>query len=156
VITAEEAYDAVSWDVVFLLAGMLPLGVALERSGGAAYLADLLVGAATVLPPVVVLGCCYLLTAVVTNLISNTATVVVVLPVAVDVAQRLGAEPFSFVLAVTFAASTSFLTPIGYQTNLMVYDPGGYELRDYLRVGAPLQVRLAVVTTISISVFWGV
>ncbi|WP_277556151.1 SLC13 family permease [Halobaculum limi] len=155
VLTPKEAYDSVSWDVIFLLAGMVPLGIALERSGGAAYLADLFVGAAILLPPVVVLGACYLLTAVITNVISNTATVVVVLPVAVDVALRLQANAFAFVLAVTFAASTSFLTPIGYQTNLMVYGPGGYEFGDFFRVGVPLQLLLAVVTTAGIWAFWG-
>jgi len=156
VLEPQEAYDAVSWDVIFLLAGMIPLGIALENSGGAAFLAALVVGVAGAVPPLVVVGLFYLVTAVVTNVISNNATVVLLLPVAVDVASRLGANPFAFVLAVTFAASTSFLTPIGYQTNLMVYGPGGYEFTDYFRVGAPLQLILAVVTTVGIWAFWGV
>jgi di/tricarboxylate transporter len=156
VLEPTEAYDAVSWNVIFLLAGMIPLGVALERSGGAALLAALVVEVAGLLPPVAVVLLLYLTTAVVTNLISNNAAVVLMLPIAVDVATQLGASAFAFVLAVTFAASTSFLTPIGYQTNLMVYGPGGYEFTDYLRVGAPLQLLLALVTTAGIWLFWGV
>jgi di/tricarboxylate transporter len=155
VLEPEEAYDAVSWDVVFLLAGMIPLGIALENSGGATFVADLVVLVAGALPPLAVVGLFYLVTAVVTNLVSNNATVVLMIPVAVDVAAQLGATPFAFVLAVTFAASTSFLTPVGYQTNLMVYGPGGYEFTDFLRVGAPLQLLMAVVTTLGIWAFWG-
>ena len=156
VLEPDEAYDAVSWDVIFLLAGMIPLGIALERSGGAAVIADLIVAAAGAMPPVGVVALFYLVTAVVTNLVSNNATVVLLLPVAVDVATQLGATVFSFVLAVTFAASTSFLSPAGYQTNLMVYRPGGYRVVDYLRLGAPLQLLLAVTVTLGIWAFWGV
>jgi di/tricarboxylate transporter len=156
VLDPEEAYDAVAWDVIFLLAGMIPLGIALENSGGATFLADLVVLGAGALPAVAVVGLFYLLTAVVTNLISNNATVALLVPVAVDVAGQLGANAFSFVLAVTFAASTSLLTPIGYQTNLMVYGPGGYEFTDFLRVGGPLQLLLTAVTTGGIWLFCGV
>ena len=156
VLEPEEAYDAVAWDVIFLLAGMIPLGIALENSGGSRFIAELVVMFARTIPLLAVVALFYLVTAVVTNVISNNATVVLLLPVAVDVALQLDANPFAFVLAVTFAASTSFLTPIGYQTNLMVYGPGGYEFSDYFRVGAPLQLILAVVTTVGIWAFWGV
>jgi di/tricarboxylate transporter len=156
ILEPQEAYDAVSWDVIFLLAGMIPLGIALENSGGSRFIADLVVVFARAIPLLAVVGLFYLVTAIVTNVISNNATVVLLIPVAVDVAFQLDANPFAFVLAVTFAASTSFLTPIGYQTNLMVYGPGGYEFTDYFRVGAPLQLLLAVVTTVGIWAFWGV
>nr|WP_245626081.1 SLC13 family permease [Haloparvum sedimenti] len=151
-----EVYPAVDWSVIVLLAGLIPLGVAMERSGAAAWLAEVVVLASGSLPPLAVLGLFYLFTALVTNVISNNASVVLMIPVAVDAAQALGANPFSFVLAVTFAASTAILTPIGYQTNLMVYGPGGYKFTDYFRVGAPLQVLLTVVTTLGIAFFWGV
>jgi di/tricarboxylate transporter len=75
--------------------------------------------------------------------------------VAVDVASRLGTNPFAFVLAVTFAASTAFMSPVGYQTNLFVYGPGGYDFGDYVRVGGPLQILMAIVTTLGIVAFWG-
>ena len=155
VVKAAEAYEAVQWDVIFLLAGVIPLGRALSETGGADLLGRLIVSSAELLPPVLVLGLFYLLTAVMTNLISNQASVVLLLPVAVDAATRLDANPFAFVLAVTFAASTAFMSPVGYQTNLFVYGPGGYDFADYVRVGAPLQLLLAVVTTLGIVAFWG-
>jgi len=97
-----------------------------------------------------------LLTALLANVIGNNAGVIIMLPIAVDAAQQIGANPFAFVLAVTFAASTAFMTPVGYQTNLMVYTPGGYRFMDFVRVGAPLQLLLAVVTTLGIALIWGV
>ena len=151
-----EAYEAVQWDVIFLLAGVIPLGRALSETGGADLLGSLTVATAAFLPPIAVLGLVYLVTASMTNLISNQASVVLLIPVAVDVASRLNANVFAFVLAVTFAASTAFMSPVGYQTNLFVYGPGGYEFSDYARVGGPLQILLAVVTTVGIAVFWGV
>ena len=150
-----ELYDAVQWDVIFLLAGVIPLGVALQATGGADLLADLFVLAAPGFPAIIVLGLMYVLTALLTNIISNNASVVLMIPVAVEAAQQLGANAFAFVLAVTFAASTAFMTPVGYQTNLLVYGPGGYRFTDYLKVGAPLQAIFAVVTTLGIAFFWG-
>ncbi|MFB6142887.1 MAG: SLC13 family permease, partial [Halorientalis sp.] len=150
--------EAVQWDVIFLLAGVIPLGIAMERTGGAALIADLIVSGAAVLPPLAVLGLMYVVTALLTNIISNNAAVVLMIPVAVTVAADLGpaVNPFAFVMAVTFAASTAFMTPVGYQTNLFVYGPGGYRFTDYLRVGGPLQAIFAVVTTLGIAAIWGV
>jgi len=151
-----EAYEAVSWNVVFLLAGVLPLGLAMQNTGGDALLASVLVASTAVLPLVGVLTLVYLLTSLLANLITPVATVVLMIPVAVDTAARIGATPLTFLLAVMFAASTAFMTPIGYQTNLMVYGPGGYRFTDYIRVGAPLQALVTVVTTVGLVVFWGV
>jgi di/tricarboxylate transporter len=151
-----EIYDAVQWDVVFLLAGVIPLGIALEETGGASLLADGVVQSATLLPPIGVLGLLYVVTALLTNVISNNASVVLMIPVAYETAVQLGSPRISFVLAVTFAASTAFMTPVGYQTNLFVYGPGGYRFTDYIRVGGPLQAIFAVVTTLGIAFFWGV
>jgi di/tricarboxylate transporter len=150
-----EVYDAVQWDVIFLLAGVIPLGIAMEASGTAAILATFVVEAATIMPLIAVLGLFYVVTALLTNVISNNASVVLMIPVAVEAAGTLGASAFSFVLAVTFAASTAFMTPVGYQTNLFVYGPGGYRFTDYLRVGGPLQALFAVVTTLGIAALWG-
>jgi di/tricarboxylate transporter len=150
-----EIYDAVQWDVVFLLAGVIPLGIAMERTGAAELLADAVVTSATLLPLVGVLGLFYVVTALLTNVISNNASVVLMVPVAVEAATTLGANAFSFVLAVTFAASTAFMTPVGYQTNLFVYGPGGYRFTDYLRVGGPMQLVFAVATTLGIVFFFG-
>ncbi|QLH78248.1 SLC13 family permease [Halosimplex rubrum] len=153
-ITANQTYDAVNWSVVFLLAGLLPLGVAMQATGGAAAIAGALVGAGEALPPVVLLGIVYLLTAVVAAIITPVATVVLMIPIAVSTAQQLGFDGFPFLIAATFAAANAFVTPIGYQTNLMVYGPGGYKFTDYARVGAPLQLLLTVVTTLAIATMW--
>jgi len=150
-----EVYDAVQWDVIVLLAGVIPLGIAMETSGAAALVADTLVSAASVLPPLVILGLFYVFTATLTNVVSNNASVVLMIPVAAEAAVALDAWAYPFVLAVTFAASTAFMTPVGYQTNLFVYGPGGYRFTDYLKVGTPLQAIFAVVTTLGIYVLWG-
>jgi di/tricarboxylate transporter len=155
-VKTDEAYAAVRWNVFFLMAGVIPLGLAMQNSGAAAVLADVLLKRTRALPGGLVLGLFYLCTALLANLIGNNASVILMVPVAVDAAQATGANPFAFVLAVTFAASTAFMTPVGYQTNLMVYTPGGYRFSDFVRVGAPLQLLLAVVTPLGIWAFWGV
>ena len=149
-----EVYDAVQWDVIFLLAGVIPLGIALESSGAAGLLAGWLAGVAETLPQLVVLGLFYLVTALLTNVVSNNASVVLMIPVAIETAASLDASPLAFAMAVTFAASTAFMTPVGYQTNLFVYGPGGYRFSDYVRVGGPLQLVFAVVTPIGVQFFF--
>ncbi|QSG11460.1 Di- and tricarboxylate transporter [Halapricum desulfuricans] len=156
VIDPERAYAAVEWNVIFLLAGVIPLGLAMDRTGAAAYLAAHVTDVSTALPTLATVALFYLLTGLLANLITPVASVALVLPIAVSTAADLGASAFAFVLAVTFAGSTAFMTPMGYQTNLMVYSPGGYRFTDYVRVGAPLQLLLAVVTTLGIEVIWGV
>ncbi len=151
-----EVYPSVDWNVIFLLAGVIPLGIALERTGGAEYLAQLTVAYAMHWHPVLILLVFYLFTALITNIISNNASVVLMIPVAVSAAGLIDANPFAFVLAVTFASSTAMLTPVGYQTNLMVYGPGGYRFSDFFRVGVLLQLLLAVATALGIWLFWGV
>ncbi|MFC7156287.1 SLC13 family permease [Halomarina halobia] len=156
VLRPNELYESVEWNVIFLLAGVIPLGNALQQTGAADLLGALVASTAGALPAVGVLWVFYVATAVLTNVISNNASVVLMIPVAARAATEIGANPFAFVLAVTFAASTAFLTPIGYQTNLFVYGPGGYRFTDYFRVGAPLQALLSVVTVVGIYVLWGV
>ena len=156
VLRADELYDAVDWSVIILLAGLIPLGVAMEVTGGAAFLAGNAVSLFGGYHVVAVLGLFYLFTALLTELLSNNASVVLMIPIAWDVAIQLGADPYAFALAVVFACSTPLLSPVGYQTNLMVYGPGGYQFTDFARVGAPLQLVLAVVTTLGIVAIWGV
>ncbi|WP_394337281.1 SLC13 family permease [Halegenticoccus soli] len=151
-----EIYDAVEWNVIFLIAGLIPLGIAFEQTGAAALLGAVVAMSADFLPAIGVLWVFYVMTTLVTALVSNSASVILMLPIAIETANRVGSEPFSFVLAVTFAASADFMTPIGYQTNLLVYGPGGYKFTDYFRIGAPLQVILSVVTVLGIAFFWGV
>lgn len=152
----QEVYSSVDWSVIFLLAGLIPLGVAMEQTGAAEWLAVVTLVLTDGLSPAIVLGLFYLFTALITNVVSNNASVVLMIPVAIEAATTIGADPFTFVLAVTFGASTAMLTPIGYQTNLMVYGPGGYKFMDFFRVGAPLQILLAVVTTSGLLYFWGI
>ncbi|WP_323674620.1 SLC13 family permease [Halorubellus sp. PRR65] len=149
-------YDAVSWNVVFLLAGVLPLATALEATGGAAWIAETVGATIGGLPAVAVVAAFYLLTGVLANVVTPVASIVLLGPIAARTAVDLGHDPFAALLAVTFAGSTAFMTPIGYQTNLMVYGPGGYKFTDYARVGAPLQALLAVVTTFGIAAWFGV
>jgi di/tricarboxylate transporter len=153
-----EVYNAVQWEIVFLLAGVIPLGIGPERTGGADLVAELIVGTSGSLPLLLigVLGLMYLVTALLTNVISNNASVVLMIPVAFETALQVGGDPFAFALAVTFAASTAFMTPVGYQTNLFVYGPGGYRFADYVKVGTPLQLLFAVVTTLGIAFIYGV
>ncbi|MFW6193592.1 MAG: SLC13 family permease, partial [Gemmatimonadota bacterium] len=155
-LSTSRAYEAVGWDVIFLLAGLIPLGAAMAKTGAADLVAAGLLEAAGGLPPLAVLALFYLFTAGLTNVVGAAATVVLMIPVAVDAAVRIGAEPFSFLLAVTFAAVTAFSTPVGCQTNMMVYGPGGYRFGDFVRLGAPLQLLLSVVTPLGIALLWGV
>ncbi len=150
-----ELRESIRLDVIFLLAGLIPLGLALEKTGGAQLLADLAVQAAAYVAPLIVLGIFYLTAMILTELISNNATVVVMVPVAVTTAETLGLDPTAFILAIMFAASTSFSTPVGYQTNTMIYGPGGYKFLDFTRVGLPLNLLLAIVTPLYIYLVWG-
>ncbi|WP_459192794.1 SLC13 family permease [Halosimplex sp. J119] len=156
VLEPNELYESVDWNVIFLLAGVIPLGVALERTGAAALVGAAVAASAGFLPDLLVLWLFYVTTGLITEVISNNASVVLMIPVAAAAATAIGANPFAFVLAVTFAASTSFLGPIGYQTNLFVYGPGGYRFTDYMRVGGPLQLLLSAVTVLGIALLWGV
>ncbi|MFA9517301.1 SLC13 family permease [Halopenitus sp. H-Gu1] len=156
VLKPNELYDSVDWDVIFLLAGVIPLGIALEQTGAARLLGNLVSASADFLPVILVLWLFYISTGLITSVISNNASVVLMIPVAAASAAQIGTNPFAFVLAVTFAASTAFLTPIGYQTNLFVYGPGGYTFADFFKVGAPLQLLLSIVTTLGIVFFWGI
>jgi di/tricarboxylate transporter len=155
VIKPDELYDAVEWDVIFLLAGLIPLGIAFAQTGAAELIGALVAGTAVYLPPIGVLWFFYIITALTTAVVTNAGSVVLLVPVGVAAAGNIGANPFAFVLAVTFAASADFMTPIGYQTNLLVYGPGSYRFTDYFRVGAPLQLLLSVVTVLGISLLWG-
>jgi di/tricarboxylate transporter len=151
---AEDAYRAIEWKVVVLLAGVLPLGLALERTGAAGMLVEAAMRLAGDAGPVIVLAAIYVLTATLTEFMSNNAAAVLLAPVAIATAARLGVDPRPFLVAVTFAASTSFATPVGYQTNTMVYDAGGYRFRDFMKVGIPLNLIFAAIATVLIPVFW--
>ncbi len=150
-----ELYGAVRWDIIFLLAGLIPLGIAMEKSGATQMLADFLVKIGGGLPPYWLLTVLYVITSITTEILSNNACIVLILPIAVKVAEALGLNPYTLMFVVTFAASNSFMTPIGYQTNTMVYGPGGYRFTDFLRVGTPLNVMLTIITPPLAILFYG-
>ena len=147
----DEFLSSIHWDVVLLLAGIIPLGVALQVSGAAAWLADGLATVGHLMPPLGFLILVFLATSLVTEVISNNASVVLLIPVVVAASLELGLDPRPFGLTVMLAASTSMLTPVGYQTNTMVYAPGEYRFSDFLRVGGPLNLILAVLIPLTVA-----
>jgi di/tricarboxylate transporter len=150
-----ELYNSVRWDIIFLLAGLIPLGTAMDKSGATQWLADTLVSWGGELSGFWILVFFYIITSLLTEILSNNAAVLLMLPVAVKVATALSMNPFAFMYAVTFSASNSFLTPIGYQTNTMVYGPGGYKFLDFTRVGLPLNIILTFLTPLLIVWLYG-
>ena len=150
-----ELYGAVRWDVIFLLAGLIPLGTAMENSGATKWLADNLLIVGGNLNGYWILLFFFVITSLLTEILSNNASVVLLIPIAVEVAKSLNLNPLAMMFAVTFAASNSFMTPIGYQTNTMVYSPGGYKFSDFFLVGAPLNLLMAIVTPLLIIWLYG-
>jgi di/tricarboxylate transporter len=150
----EEAYHAINWHVIFLLAGILPLGIAMQKSGAAGFIAGRAVGMVGELGPVAVLAVVYLMTSVMTDTMSNNAAAVLLAPIAISTAEQIGVDPRPFLMAITFAASTGFSTPVGYQTNTMIYNPGGYRYTDFLRTGVPLSILFWIMSVIFIPRLW--
>ena len=154
VLRLEEAYNAINWQVIFLLAGILPLGLAMQTSGAAGGLAERAVGVVGDMGPVAVLAVIYLMTSVMTDTMTNAAAAVLLAPIAISTAEQIGVDPRPFLMAITFAASTGFSTPVGYQTNTMIYNPGGYKYTDFLRTGVPLSILFWILSVIFIPQFW--
>lgn len=153
-IDAEEAFSFIDGRLLALIFGMLAIGAGLDASGAV----ELLVGGVAPLladvPPFLLVWSIYLLTSVLTEMVSNNAVAVVVTPIAIGLAVALGLEPRPLVIAVMIAASASFATPIGYQTNMMVYGPGGYRFSDYLKVGVPLNLTMGLLVSFLIPMIW--
>ncbi len=153
-LTLEEAYASINWQVIFLLAGVLTLGVALEKSGAAGLLAGHMVDSIGILGPVALVSAFYLVTSLLTEMMSNNATAALLAPVAISAAQSLGVDSRPLLMAITFAASASFMTPVGYQTNTLIYGPGRFRYADFLKVGTPLNILFWILATIFIPRFW--
>ena len=150
----QEAYKSIQWEILMLIFGMLAVGKALETTGAAAFLVDGIAGQIGHLPPLVTLAAVYLITSVLTEFVSNNATAILMTPIAIGLAASLGVDARPFVVAVMFAASASFATPIGYQTNTLVYTAGGYKFTDFALVGLPLNLLFFAVSMLVIPAFW--
>jgi di/tricarboxylate transporter len=150
----DEAYKAIHWPILMLIFGMMAIGTAMETSGAGPLIVRELVGLVGSFGPVAVLSLVYFLTSFFTEFMSHNATAVLITPIAIGLAQQLGVDPRPFVVAVMFAASASFATPIGYATNTLVYAAGGYRFTDFVRVGLPLNLLLWIVAGFVLPLFW--
>ena len=153
-IRSQEIYSNLHWQTIVMLGCLIPLGKAMETTGTARFMAEYLVEGLQVFGPTAVLSGLYLVTTILTSLMSNTATGVLMLPIALSLGETLGTRPEPFVFSIMFASSASFMTPMGYQTNTFVFGPGGYKFSDFLRVGAPLNLLFWILATLFIPIFW--
>ncbi len=154
ILDMDEAYDAIEWKSVFLIAGMLPMGIAMQNSGTAQFLAEKIVELVGNWGVEAVMMGIFLMTALTTEVMSNAAATVLVTPIAIDAARNLDANPQTFVMAVVIAAATSFLMPIGHQANVLVFGPGGYKFGDYTKVGVWLNIIIFIVVLIFLPLIW--
>jgi di/tricarboxylate transporter len=150
-LTWNEAWSAIDARMVLVIVTSLALGTSLTVTGAAETLAIGLVGIVDDLPPPLIISGLLLITALLTEVVTNNAVAVIATPIAMSIAAKLGLEPLPFVLAVLFGANMSYLTPIGYQTNLLVMSAGGYQFSDFFRAGLPLQLLLWVVLSVTLS-----
>jgi len=158
IITAQESYQSIHWQVIILIAALIPIGIVLQSTGTADWIGNNISRFIYLFSiswqPYVLLATIYFITMILTEISSNVATAIIMVPIAVSVSGQIGLESRPFVFAVAFAASASFITPIGYQTNLMVYGPGGYKFSDYIRVGLPLSLLLFLTAVIILPNIW--
>ncbi|MEQ9507197.1 MAG: SLC13 family permease [Hyphomonas sp.] len=150
----QEAYQSIRWDILMLIFGMLGLGIAMEKTGAAELVVSFLSGLSSGMGPLALLVIVYAFTSLVTEIMSNNAAAILITPLAIGLANQIGVDPRAFIVAVMFAASASFATPIGYQTNTLVYRAGGYKFLDFVKFGAPLNLIFVVVAAFVIPIFW--
>lgn len=153
-LSANEGRNSIEWQVLLTIAAAYGVGAALENSGAARSVAEMVVSATQTLGPVGALAAVYIATSIVTELITNNAAAVLMFPFVLETARQYGVDPRPMVIALTLAASASFMTPIGYQTNMMVYGPGGYRFTDFIRFGGPLHAVLVVIAVTLIPLIW--
>jgi len=141
-LNVKEAYSSIEWNVLFLIYGMLGVGLAMQKSGGAEWIAMGVVGVLEQFGPLAILAAIYLLTSILTELVTNNAVAILMTPIVISIAASMDVDPRPFLVAIMFGASASFVTPIGYQTNTYVYGAGGYKFSDFLKIGIPLNLIL--------------
>ena len=158
ILTPQESYQSINWQVIILISALIPVGIVIQKTGTAGWIAGLISSATESVPfewqPKVLLALIYFITIFLTEISSNAATAIIMTPISIAVAQQMGFDPRAFVFAVAFAASASFITPVGYQTNLMVYGPGGYKFSDYIRVGFPLAFIFWIMAIFILPILW--
>ncbi len=154
IVPLAEVYTHIEWPVVVLLGSMIPLGVALEKSGGTELIAGSLIGLTEGMPAWAILTVLMVVTMTLSDVLNNTATTIVAAPVGIKMAESLGVNADPFLMAVAVAASCAFLTPIGHKNNTLILGPGGYKFGDYWRTGLPLEVLIVAVSIPAILVFW--
>jgi di/tricarboxylate transporter len=154
ILDADEAFSYIDGRLMALIFAMLAVGAALDRTGAVKLIVDTIAPHLQGLPPFVVLVCVYTMTTVLTEVVTNNAVAVVVTPIAIALALSLGIDPRPLVIAVMVGASASFATPIGYQTNTLVYGPGGYKFTDFMRIGIPMNLVIGIATCLLIPLFW--
>ncbi|TKB11682.1 SLC13 family permease [Desulforhopalus sp. IMCC35007] len=149
-----DAYRALQGDVLLLIAGTIALGVGMQKTGASQFYAETFISLFAGSSPLIVLGAIILLTSICTQILSNNATAVLLLPIAISTALGIGVDPKPFIVGICFGASACFATPVGYQTNLMVYGPGGYRFMDYMKLGLPLNAFVVITSTLFIPYIW--
>ena len=153
-VEADEAYEAIDWPILFLIFGMLGMSLGMQETGAAKLIVETMVGLMQGLGPLAVLAAVYLLTNLLTEMVTNNAVAILIGPIVIALALELGYDPRPFIITVMFAASASFATPIGYQTNTFVYGAGGYKFVDFVKVGLPLNLLYAAVAILVIPFFF--
>ncbi len=150
----EEAYESIEWKVIFLIAGMLPLGIAMENTGAAQLIAQQLVAITGGYGPLAVTAGIFILAATSSQFLPNPAVAVLLIPIAYNAATSLGVSPYPMLMTVAISASAAFLSPVGHPVNLLVMGPGGYKFGDYFKVGLPLTIVMFIVVLITLPIFW--
>jgi di/tricarboxylate transporter len=153
-LTMEEAYRSIQLNAVFLIAGMLPLGTAMEKTGAAQFLAEGMVSLVGGYGPIAVMAGIFVLVSIASQVMPNPAVAVLLAPIAMSTAANLGVSPYPLLMTVAISASAAFLSPVGHPANLMVMGPGGYKFTDYLKVGLPLTLLVMVVVLLVTPLFW--
>ena len=160
VLTPQESYQSVHWQVIVLIAALIPVGLVIQNTGTAEWIGMIISDIARMSSPKwhahILLALIYLITMILTEVSSNAATAIIMTPIAIAVSSQMGFDSRPFIFAVAFAASASFITPVGYQTNLMVYGPGGYKFSDFIRVGFPIAILFWISAIIFLPMIWPV
>lgn len=150
----EEAYRYIDWRSVFLIAGLIPLGLAMQTSGAASLIADTVLGRIGEYGPMAILAGLFLLTSITSQVMPNSVVTVLMAPIAINTAANMHISAHSLMMAVAIAASAAFLSPVAHPANILIMGPGGYRVKDYIRVGLPLTLLVFLIVLVLLPIFW--